>query len=399
MIWGEIEAEERREATKKISLLKLIPLDVDEAREKSSVQNISLKNFANNFINFFNRVKTEDLMFFFQQLQTIYATGIPLLHGLSLIQSQCENRHLAEALKQIIASVSQGKALSEGMKDFPDLFDTVTVNLIRAGETSGQLEEIIDRVSKLLQQRLEQKAKIKSATFYPKIVLGMIVIVFCIVVYFVIPKFQDFFMKFGAELPFVTRAMLAVSNFMVGYWYLILLSIAGVIFGFKKFVANPQGRRIWDSFLLKSPVFGIIFMQNDLLSFCCILEMLIRSGIQITMALPIVKGALANTILQEDIETARKSVESGRSLRDGLDAGKKIPKMVTHLIGIGEEAGSLEKTLNRMSAFYRIQLEYKLNNLSKAIEPILLIAVFGIVLFLALGVFLPMWKMNSLIKR
>ena len=399
VVFGEVEAAERREAAKIISHLKLIPLDVKDASQASAFKLPTAAQLGRKISDFFNQVPQEELMFFFQQMQMIYSTGIPLMRGLDMIQSQVEHKKLKEMVLQITASVASGRSLSEAMEKYPELFDGVTLNLVRAGETSGQLEEMIDRIARLLQQRIEQRAKISMATFYPKLVVGMIGIVFCVVVYVIVPKFEGFFSQFGAQLPLPTRILVGTSHFMNDYWWLVFGLLTLGVYGIKKAIVTPGGRALWDKILFRLPVFGPIFLQNDMVSFCNIFEMLIRSGIPITTALRTVKGAVVNSHIQEQIESARIQVEAGKSLHEGLDGGKYVPKTLVHLVGIGEEAGSLEKTMNRLGAFYRTQLDYKLNNLTKAIEPILLFVVFGMVLLLALGVFMPLWKMNSLIRR
>jgi type II secretory pathway component PulF len=273
------------------------------------------------------------------------------------------------------------------------------MNLIKVGEAPGQLGEILERVSKVVQQRLEQRAKVKSATFYPKIVIGMITVVIVVVISFVIPKFKEFFGKFGGDLPAITRYMLLISDFFLAYWYLIFGGIGAAFFAFKKLTSSPQGRRKYDAYLLKVPIFGSLLLEIELTGFCSILEMLIRSGIPINDGLEILKGSLGNTVLQDEVEKMKDAVESGRSITSGMMNGNVFPKTMTNLIAMGEEAGALEKTLGRIGHYYQMQVDYRLNNLSKAIEPILLVFIFGIVLALALAVFLPMWKMGSLIKK
>jgi MSHA biogenesis protein MshG len=414
LVTGEIEAREVAEARRLISQRKLIPIELKPAPTSASddaaisgggdaggapASGWKFPSLAKLGLSFGPRLSNADLMMFFQQMQTIYAVGVPLIRGLRLMQEQTESVELRKCLEIIIKEVSEGQPLSAALAKFPTHFDAITVNLIRAGEASGQLDEILDQVSAFLQQRLEQTSKVKAAMFYPKIVVGMMGVVFALVVGFVIPKFEGVFSRFGGELPAITRFMLGLSNVFVGYWYLILIMGGLGVHGFRAYVATPQGRRRWDAFMLKVPYFGGLFLQSDVLNFCSVLELLIRSGIPITQGLKILQGAVRNTLFVEDVGRLHDLVEQGNTIRTGLESSQIFPRPAASLIGIGEETGELERALNRLARFYKMQIDDKLNNLSKAIEPILLIFIFGMVLALALAVFLPMWKMGSLTKK
>ncbi len=349
--------------------------------------------------HFGKKVSTDEMMLFFQQLQTIYAVGINLVRGLELVQSTSENPILKKILLNVIADIHEGRSLSDAFERYPDVFDYVTINLMRAGEASGQLDKMLDRIASLYQTRVEQRDKINSATFYPKIVFGMIGVVFMTVVYFIIPKFKEFFSRFGGDLPLITRMMVNLSDFVVGYWWVLAGLGIGIYIGFGKFTATHDGIRAWHRVVLKLPVFGVLLLQADMSSFCVTFAMLIRSGVPITDALAVTRASLQNTVLQDEVAQAEAAVGAGQTIREGLASAKNIPIIASNLIGVGEEAGSLEIALLRLGDYYKIQVDKRLSTLSKAIEPILLAVVFGMVLALALAVFLPMWKMGSLIKK
>ena len=392
---GEIEAEDRIAAKRFISKLQLIPIDVQIKTEKTVV----VDSWYDSLKAHFNQIKPEEKMMFFQQLQTIYSVGVPLLRGLEMMQTQTANPRLQKVIKELMADIAEGQSMYQAMRKFPKIFDPITQNMIRVGEATGEFDKVLLRVSQVLQERLEHHSKIKSALFYPKIVFVMIGIVFSIIIYFVIPKFKEFFDRFGGELPPITRFIVGLSDFFNSYWYLVAALGFAVYIGFKKWYENPRGRQHWDTFILKVPVFGSLALQADVLTFCSLMGMLIRSGVSISEGLEVIQDSLSNSILKNEVGQVRDSVQAGETITSGFAKGVHFPKDMTNLISIGEASGELDKTLDRIAAFYKVQVDSKLNNLSKLIEPALLLIVFGMVLVLALAVFMPMWKMNSLLKK
>jgi MSHA biogenesis protein MshG len=343
-------------------------------------------------------VKPEELLIFNRQLQTSYSVGVSLLQALNMIAEQTESPGLKKIIRQIIDDLSEGKALHEAMARHPKVFDGIYVNAIRAGENTGRLDEILNMLCYFSEQQMENRAKVKSATFYPKIVFATIVLVFVVIVTFVVPKIRGFYDKMGGKLPGVTLFMLGVSDFFVNYWYVVAAVVGAVYFAFHKFVSSPEGRRKWDTFKLKVPVFGPILLQADLLSFSTVFGLLVKSGMPIIEALDTVRTSVSNDLLRAEIEVCRRAVEEGKDISYGFQQSKIFPKMVGNLISIGEESGKVEDVLQKVAAYYKMQLEHRLNNLSKAIEPVFLFLIFGVVLVLALAVFLPIWKMSQLMR-
>lgn len=268
LIEGKIEAIDPKEARIKISALGLIPIKV--AVEANEYDLGKIRTF---FSNLLQNVSLEELLIFNRQLQTVYAVGIPILNGLKMIREQTENPYLKKVITAVAADVEQGSTLNEAMVKHPKVFDTIYISLIKSGESSGKLDEILDLICYFTEQRAEQVARMKSATFYPKIVLFVIGSVLLSVVYFIIPKIKDFYGKFGADLPMITQVVVKFSNFCVDYWYLLFGSIIAIIYGFKTFVATPKGRHMYDSFILKVPVFGNLLLQMDVLTLSTVLEM------------------------------------------------------------------------------------------------------------------------------
>jgi type II secretory pathway component PulF len=394
LIIGEVDASDLKAARKLVSLQQLIPIEIGTRRGSNPLPAIK-KWFSKKF----DKVPLQELLIFNRQLQIIYSVGIPILDGLALVRDQTEHPVLRKTLDKIITDLQEGASLYQALAKHPDVFDSIYTNLIKVGEAAGELERILERISVLSEQQNEQRAKIKSAMFYPKIVIFVLVAVFTVVVYFVLPRMKSFYAGFGGQLPPVTRFVMGVSDFFTTYWYLVFAIVYVSFTTVKKFLSTDRGRMLWDKYVLKMPIFGQLLLQIEISSFCTILEILMESGLPIVESLKLVSGSLTNKIVALEVDSCRTTVEAGGKLAEGFKDAGVTPKIVRNLLTIGEEGGQLPKVLNRVTAYYKVQIDYKLNNLSKLIEPILLVLVFGMVLVLALAVFMPMWKMSGLLKR
>jgi MSHA biogenesis protein MshG len=390
---GQIQAENQTEAKRMLSERGLFVLSLAQGGGNS------LDKIWRQIKEYFTlHIPNEEMLIFNRQLQTSYSVGVSLLQALSMISEQTENVGLRKVISKIAEELTQGRSLHEAMAQHPKVFDQVYVTAIKAGENSGKLDEILDMLCYFSEQQIENKAKIKSATFYPKIVMVMIVVVFVVVVTFVIPKISGFYSKMGGELPGITRFMMGLSDFFLSYWYLIAAVIGGAYFAFQKFVNSEKGRLKWHLFLIKVPVMGPIFLQSDLLIFSTVFSLLLKSGLPIIDALITVRDSVSNVILRNDIDACRIAVEEGKPISHGFKQSRVFPKMIGNLISIGEESAKVDDILKKVAAYYKVQLEYRLENLAKAIEPAFLILIFGVVLVLVLSVFLPIWKMSQLLR-
>ena len=398
LVKGEVFAGDLDEAKKKVRGQGLIIVEIDLADSQStlSVRNLDWKSVSESF----EKVSDKELMLFTQQLQTIYSVGIPLVDGLSLMSDQFESRKMKEVTTSIINDISNGNTLSSAMSKHRRVFDEIYISMVEVGEASGQLENILLKLYTTIEARNQNRNRVKSAMFYPKMVVGMIVVVFVVMTTYVIPKLKAFYASMGAsDLPLPTRIVLGTSNFVVNNFFLLLAFSILSYWSFQRWLKTPKGALTWDSLKLKMPIVGPLLRDIEMNSVCTILEMLVRSGLGIVQSLEVLKGTLTNQLVRQDIENCRVHTLGGGRIGDSLKSSKTFPKMLSGLISIGEEAGALETILNRTGRYYQEQVEYKVNNLSKAIEPILLGITFGFVLLLALAIFLPIWNMASLIKK
>jgi MSHA biogenesis protein MshG len=390
VIEGAIEAADPWLARKALMKLNLIVLEVNRFNW-SSVKDV-LKVIAARFVK---KMTVEEKLIFVSQLETGYSVGIPIIRILEMIRDEITHPQLKEAVTEMARDIAEGSTLHQAFSKHPQFFDPIFVSMVRTGELAGQLEQTLGRVIKLTEQQALNQAKVKSAMFYPKIVVGFMVVVVGVVVYVVVPKLKVFLQSLGTDLPPITQFVVGTSDFFVHNWYLVAAAGIGLKQLWNYIVSTPQGKLITDRIKLKLPIFGILITQLELNNFCVMLELLMGSGIPLTEGLEILAQSQTNQVFKDAIVHCRSEIEKGGSLTRGISDSPVFPSSFKGLISIGEESGSLPNILKRMGKHYQTQVDYRLENLSKLIEPVLLAVIFGMVTVLALAIFLPIWKMSS----
>jgi len=345
---------------------------------------------------FGEKVKPEDVSLFTDQLATMLKAGVPLVTSLEAIHSQVSNEKFKGILYEIIGDVNSGYSLSVAMQKHPKVFDNLYVNMIHAGEEAGVMDTVLNRLSNLIESDIKVKQEVKSAMRYPMIVLVVLILAFVGAMVFIIPAFMGMFNQMGAELPLPTRIMIATSDFMRNYWWLLGAIVAGIIFGFKRYINTESGRLWWDGFKMKAPVFGDLISKSSLSRFAHMLRTLSQSGIQIEDAMKVVAETTGNAALTRDILEARKDVIRGNAIAESLRKSHFFSKLVIQMIDIGEQSGSLEEMMGSIAKQYDRDVDYSIKKLSSLIEPIMVMIITGFLLIFALGIFLPMWNMSSI---
>ena len=396
IVEGVIQAENAWLAKKSLNKTNLIVLDLN--RFNLRILWSELKALITLMINeFTERVKLEEKLVLMSQLETGISIGIPIVQMFQLLQKELDNQFLKSALAEITKNIIEGSTLHDAFSKHPQVFNPTILGLVKTGEVSGKLEESLGRISQMIEQQAKNQAKIKSAIFYPKIVLFVLVVVFTISVYFLIPKLKEFLMGYGADLPPITKFVIGVSDAFVSYWYILAVAIPSIFFLFKRYISHPVRKLKYDRLKLKIPLFGKIFLLIELNNLCVILNLLIQSGVPLIDALIILKETQRNDVFKFAIASAIEKIAKGGSLSSGMDDTTIFPSTFRNMLNVGEESGRLEPILERMGRYYQTQIDYQLDNLSKLIEPVLLFFIFGMVLVLALALLLPIWKMNKVI--
>jgi len=390
-IGGTIEAPTIQMAGDQLYNLGYFPISIEEMRETIS---LNLSDIWKRF----QKVKLEELIVFSQQLSTLYKAGLPLLTGLAGITEQVKNEKLKRILKEIHGQIEGGSTLHGTMARYPEVFSSVYVNMVRAGETSGMLGESLDRFVAFSDKELRTRQRVNEATRYPKIVIVSVLIAFAVLVSFVIPRFAQVFARFNTPLPLPTRIMIGINNIFSNYWYIILVAVIAIPFLLIRYTRTEKGKYLWDRLKMRIPVFGPLFLLVALSRFAYTFVMLNRSGLPILQTLEITSSTINNIHLSESIEEISRKVKEGSSLADAMRESGRFTSLVLQMVSVGEVSGGLDEMLMRVAEYYDIEVDNTIKKLSTYIEPVLTLFLGVVVLFLALAVFLPWWNMASLFR-
>lgn len=345
-----------------------------------------------------NRVSSADIIMFSRQMHTICRSGLPLVKALRSLASTAKNRSFQNTLNHIVEQLESGSSLANAMRQHPQVFNHLFVNMVYAGESSGRLEEIFLQLSTYLSKDLETSKRIKTALRYPSFVFIALLIAIGFVNVKVIPVFADMFKKFDTELPWMTRLLVASSEFFVAYWlYLLVLLVLAYIVT-KKYIGTAQGSLHWGRWKLKFPLIGNIILLASMGRYGRGFALMMKSGVPVNQCLNLCADAMDNEYFKFKIRSIRQSVERGDSLLQAHSQAEIFPPLVLQMIAVGEESGQVEELLEQVSYFYEEEVDYELVGLSSKIEPLLVVVMAAFVLILALGIFEPMWSMFSIQK-
>lgn len=341
---------------------------------------------------------TKDLIMFCRQMYTITRAGLPLLQGLRGLMETTHNEVLKAALVDVLASLESGRGLSQSLQAHPNIFSRLFINLVEIGEASGTLEDSFQRLYEYLSMDRDVRDRVKAAVRYPIIVLIAVAIALGIITVFVIPNFEPIFRTLGDNIPMPTKIIMGVSDFAVNYWMLIFAAIFVAMIVASAWVKTEAGRLSWDATKLKIPVTGIIVRNAALSRITRSLAVSLAAGLPINETLKTVSGSIGNAWLGGKLRVLSEGIERGDSLSNTAKASGLFTPLILQMIALGEETGALPELLEEASDYYRREVDYDLDNLSAALEPILIVTVGAVVLVLALGVFLPMWDMIARTK-
>lgn len=344
-----------------------------------------------------NRVKTKDLQIFTKQLSTLLNAGIPIVQSIETLARSVSASGLANTLNRVVEDLSSGKRLGDAFAAHPRVFDHFYVNMVRAGEEGGVLDTILNRLSDYIEKSVKLTSKIRSAMVYPSLIIFVSIAVISIIMVFVIPKFQEMFSGMGADLPTLTLHVIGVSDFFVKYWYLIFGSMAGSIYGFFAYKQTPTGKVVVDNLLIKIPLIGSVIQKGGISRFCRTLSTLLGAGVGIMESMEIASKTVGNTNLEHAFMRSREAMSQGKSMTVTLAREKYVPAMVTQMIGVGEQTGALDGMLSKIADFYDQEVDSAVNALTSAMEPILMIVLGGIVGTLVIAMYLPIFKLASVV--
>ena len=344
-----------------------------------------------------NKIQGELLPGFSRQLAAMLSAGMPIVASLEAQEEQADNPNFKVVILQIKRSIENGAAFSEALRQFPSVFDGLYCNMVKGGETGGQLAETIARLAGFLESTARLKRKVKSAMMYPTIVLSIACLIAIGMILFIVPVFGEMFADFGADLPKPTQFLLDFSDFLkANGWWLLIVIVGGVI-GFKKWKATPKGGYAFDQFALKAPVFGELNKKVAAARFARTFGQLIRSGVPILSALEIVAGATGNAVAELIIMNARAHVEKGEPLSNALISQTVFPVMLVRMMQAGEKTGKVDEMMDSIADFYDDEVETMLQGLTSLLEPLLMVFLGVVIGGIVMCMFLPIFKMGEVV--
>lgn len=351
-------------------------------------------------LNFFSpQVLHVDILLFTRQLYTLMKAGVPIMRALAGLQESSSNPAMKSLLGSLRESLDSGRELSVSMARHPKIFTSFYLAMVRVGEMTGRLEEVLLRLFDHMEFERFMREQVKSALRYPSFVILAMVAAMFVVNIWVIPTFAKVFAGFGAELPLITRALIGFSNFMVDWWHLLLGAIAAAGFAFKSWIGTVRGRYLWDKLKMRIPIAGKIVRKATLARFARSFALASRSGVPVIQALTTVAQTVDNAFIAAKVERMKDQVERGESVLRAAITSRAFTPVVLQMIAVGEESGSLDEMMEEISAMYQSEVEYELKTLSQQIEPILIVALGAMVLVLALGIFLPLWDLGGVAMK
>ena len=386
-IAGALEAPDVDAARDRLGEMSYIPIRLEEGKARG-------KGLSIDFLK--PKVTDKDLIVFNRQLATLFSAGIPLLRGIQGLAEQIQNKTFKKVLLEIAAEIQAGASFSDALAKHPKVFSGLYINMIRAGEASGTLDDILGRLASLAEHAAETKAKIKAATRYPKIVVSAMSIAIIILMKFVVPNFMSIFKQVNLELPLATRMLITANDIFTNYWYLLFGGVGCLFFAFKSYTKTYRGRRQFDLLKLKVPIFGPIFLKIAMSVFTRTLSTLNRSGLSILENLKICADVVESVPISEVINDLREGVQRGESIAVTMKKSSFFTPMVVQMMSAGEESGELDNMLVKVSEYYDMEVDYSIKNIASLIEPILLGFLGVVVLFVMLAIFLLMWDLTKL---
>jgi len=345
------------------------------------------------------RISQVDVMLFSRQMYTLLRSGVPILRALAGLQDSTTNASLSEVIGDMRSTLDAGRELSTAMRRHPEVFNTFYVSVVRIGEATGALDESFNRLFHYIEFEKDMRERISTATRYPLIVLVVIAVAIGVVNFAVIPAFARVFTANKVPLPLLTQLLIASSHFFLAYWPALLVGLVALVVGFQVYVGTPRGGYLWDRTKLRLPIAGPIVLKATLARFARSLALATRAGVPIVQSLSVVAEVVSNSYVARRIENMRDGVERGESIRRTATASGVFTSVVLEMIAVGEETGELDELLDEVAGMYEREVDYEIKTLSSNLEPILTIAMGGLVLILALGVFLPIWDLSSVLMK
>jgi len=392
---GKVDQLTRAAAIEALTKQGLRPISVNETKQKSD--GFKLKDAMGG-----NKIKSDQLVMFTRQLSAMVGAGVPILRALTALSEHiAESPVLKRILVNIIHDVEAGSTLGDAMAKYPNTFNDVYVNMVRAGEAAGILDEILKRLAVQQEKSMTMRKKIKSSMAYPLVLMGITVLAFFGLMFFVIPQIGKILTDLGgadAKLPGITLAMLWISDAIIRYWYIVFGIIGGVTYGTMRYIKTTKGKFQFHSLLLKIPILRVVVMKVAVAHFARTFSALIEAGVAVLEALSVTSRAVGNVVYEKALLEAEVEVKNGKSLSSAIEANSLFPPIVSQMLLVGEETGQTEKVFIKVADFYEEEVDAAISSISSIIEPVMIVIMGGMVGLIAASVMLPIASLSQNIK-
>ena len=343
------------------------------------------------------KIRTKELPMYTRQMAAMLSSGMPLVQSIVALEEQTLNKNFRTVLAGVRTKVEGGSMYSDSLDQYPQVFDELYVNMMRAGETGGMLAETSERVATFLEASNRLRAKVKSAMMYPTVVMSVALIISTALIIFIVPTFAKMFGSFGAALPMPTQVLMNVSNFIRNYWYIVLAAAGAVIYSLRRYGKTEKGSYAFDMFRLRFPLLGKLVRKIAITRFASTFAQLLSSGVPIIQAMSIVGLATGNKVIGKAVLDARASVEQGKTISDTLKNNKEFPSMLIHMLSAGEQTGKMEEMLSKLAEFYQEEVDTMLEGLTSMLEPLLMVVIGVMIGGIVLAMFMPIFKMTEVV--
>lgn len=385
---GEIEASNEGEARVKLRAQRLVPTRVSLSENRAAAAAKKFKSAA---------IKPKDLQILTRQLATLLSSGIPILQSIDTLAQSARTPGITTALRMIAYDISRGKRFGDSLAEHPKMFGKFYVNMVRAGEESGNLDQILQRLAVYIEKSVKITSKVKGALTYPAVIMTVAALVVAGLLIFIIPKFQALFQQLNSEMPALTVFVIGMSNALVKYWWMMALGAFVTGYSAKVYYETENGRRVFDTIFIDLPLFGNLIQKSAIAKFTRTLSTLLGSGVSIMESLDIAGNTVGNYVIERAIARAKYAIIEGKSLTVPLAKEKYIPQMVTQMIAIGEQTGSLDQMLGKIADFYEDEVDVAVSSLTQLIEPIMMVVLGAIIAFIVIAMYLPIFNIAGAI--
>jgi type IV pilus assembly protein PilC len=387
---GTVEAANRELALELIQKNELFLIALNEKKEETLFPNI--------FTKYLNRVKVKELLIFFRQMAILIEARVPIVQALTAINDQGKNQFFKMIIREIINDIQDGLPFSDALKKKPEIFSDLSTNIIKSGETSGNLKQSVEYVADDIEKNYNLSRKITSAFIYPAVVMAVFLVIGFIFLAFIIPKLTQVIKDMGVDFPWYTKIVMVFSDFMAVYWWAVLLGIIGCVLGIIFFINTKEGKILTDNLKIKIPIFGTIFRNIYITRFSENLAILLKGGIPIIQAVTLSSSVVNNSVYEKLFLKVAYELKAGGSINKVFQTSGLIPPIVSQMIRVGEETGQLDLVLRHIATFYEQEIETSTKNLSTLLEPLIMVLIGTAVGFLVFSILMPIYNVASQIK-